>query len=117
MQEAIPSVGGIGQEFTDRLAKKLGSVLVRVILFGSRAEGRGGPRSDYDLLIVLVRKDRRMIDEIYELVTDFLLRYGADISLKIYTVEDFARKMNLLTPFMQRIQERGVTLWTQTAGK
>jgi predicted nucleotidyltransferase len=88
-----------------------------VILFGSRAEGRFKPWSDYDLLIVVTRKDRQLIDGIYELVTDFLLSYGADISLKIYTSDDFNKKMGFPTPFMQRIRERGVILWSRASGK
>jgi predicted nucleotidyltransferase len=112
-----PSVGEIEREFTNHLITKLGAALEKVILFGSRAEGRFKPWSDYDLLIVVTRKDRQLIDGIYELVTDFLLSHGVDISLKIYTSDDYKMKMDLPTPFMQRIRERGVILWSRTSEK
>jgi len=112
-----PAVGEIEKEFAGRLVERFGAGLEKVILFGSRAKGRAKPWSDYDLLIVVARKDRKLIDDIYDLVTEFLLNYGADISLKIYAAGDFTRKMDLPTPFMQRIQETGVILWSRTSEK
>ncbi len=117
MAKPIPVEGEIEREFTSALAAKLGPALEKVILFGSRAEGSAKPWSDYDLLIVLSRKGHILIDEIYDLVTDFLLSHGVDISLKIYTSDDYKKKMDLPTPFMQRIQERGVILWNSKPGK
>lgn len=118
MTRSTPIIAGeIEKEFTQRLVARVGASLEKVILFGSRAEGRAKPWSDYDLLLVVSRKDRRLGDQIYELVTDFLLSDGVDISLKIYTADDFKKKMDLPTPFMQRIQERGVVLWSRTSKK
>lgn len=117
MAKPTPAEGEMEKEFTSTLVAKLGSALEKVILFGSRAEGRAKPWSDYDLLVVVSRKEYKLIDEIYDLVTDFLLSHGVDISLKIYTSDEYKKKMDLPTPFMRRIQERGIILWSRTSGK
>jgi len=45
---------------------------------------------------------------------DFLLKYGIDLSLKIYSENDFESKMLIPTPFMAEIRKTGRELWTQT---
>lgn len=117
MARPVAALGEIEKEFTNQLVSKLGTAVEKVILFGSRAKGLAKPWSDYDLLIVMARRNQRLINVIYDLVTDFQLDHGADISLKIYTADDFAKKISLPTPFMQRIQKTGVTLWSQTPGR
>lgn len=87
--------------------------ITRVILFGSRAKGVPKPGSDYDFLIVLKEKDRKIIDEIYNVVTDFLIRYGVDISLKVYNEKDFQQLTSIPTPFMASILKTGKELWSQ----
>lgn len=51
-----------------------------------RFKGKGIPKpgSDYDFLIVMVEKDRKIVEEVYDIVTDFLINNGVNISLKIY---------------------------------
>lgn len=115
MKRSAPVSEPIERIFAQRLAAQLGATLEKVILFGSRAEGRAKSWSDYDLLVVLTRKERWKIDGIYDLVTEFLLTYGADISLKIYTADELATRTKLGSPFVRRIQERGVTLWNKTS--
>lgn len=103
----------IEKEFTERLVERFAPIIEKVIFFGSRAQGKAKPWSDYDLLIVLDKRDPSTIDKIYELVTEFQLNYRADISLKIYGKDDFNRKSALQTPFLNRIQETGIVLWTR----
>ncbi|MBI5406445.1 MAG: hypothetical protein HZA18_01960 [Nitrospirae bacterium] len=74
----------------------------------------GKPWSDYDILIVLNKRDNKIIDEIYEIVTEFQLEQRVDISLKIYRKDDFEMKNALHTPFMERIKKTGVVLWTRS---
>lgn len=76
-------------------------------------KGIAKPWSDYDFVIVLKQKDRHLINEIYDIVTDTLLKFGADISLKIYTEKDFEEKKIKRHPFINRIIESGIELWKQ----
>ena len=86
------------------------SKIVRIILFGSRARGDARPDSDYDLLLIVTKRDREILDRCYDGVMDVLLATGRLISLKIFTAEEFSRLQALPTPFMSRIQAEGVNL-------
>lgn len=98
-------------KFTKMLELKFAKDLEKIILFGSRAKDMSYPDSDYDFLIVINKKSKGLTDAIYDIVMDFLLDYGADISLKIYTKERFDHGMSCLTPFMQEVDRTGIVLW------
>ena len=85
--------------------------LVREIrLFGSRARGDERPDSDYDILILVHKKDRQMIDAFYDGVMNCLLEFGKLISLKIYTLEQWNYLCSLQTPFSQEVMKEGILL-------
>ena len=93
----------------DQKARHAGDIS-RIILFGSYAKGTAGPASDFDLLVVLHGKRRDLVDAIYADAYELLLEHGIDISLKMVTEDDFSRKMNMGTPFMEQIGQTGVDL-------
>lgn len=97
------------QEFLEKITP-LRKHITRVILFGSRARGDDRTDSDYDLLIVVPRKDDHLLDGLYEGVMDVLLAHGRLISLKIFPEREFERLTRLQTPFMQRVKAEGVAL-------
>lgn len=103
----------IADNFTERLTKDFGPKIQKIILFGSRAKGIAAPYSDYDLLLVLKERDRQLIDQIYDRVTDFLLNYGVDISLKIYSEKDFEKRLLMKIPFIMEVNRTGRVLWTK----
>jgi len=81
-----------------------------VILFGSRARGTHRVDSDYDLLLVVSKKDNRLVDALYEAVMNVLLAHGRLVSLKIFEQDEFDHLQALQTPFMERILAEGVTV-------
>lgn len=106
----------IESEFVNKITSSFPDQIVKVILFGSRAKGIPKPESDYDFLIVLRGKKREIIDEIYNVVTDFLIQYGVDISLKIYKEKDFQEWTSISTPFITSVLKTGKELWTRKQG-
>lgn len=82
----------------------------QVILFGSRARGTHRHDSDYDLLLVVDRKDEDLLDVLYEAVMDVLLTHGRLVSLKIFAQQEFDRLQALRTPFMTQVVQEGVPL-------
>lgn len=98
-------------QFVNKITTLFPSQISKIFFFGSRAMGVPKPGSDYDFLIVLSEKDRRVINGLYDVVTDFLLRYRVDISLKIYTAKDFQEMSSIPTPFMASILKTGRELW------
>jgi len=110
MREDIPE----GQDevigmFLDRISPLRGEI-EQIYLFGSRSRGDWRPDSDYDLLIVLERKDRRIVDGLYDGVMDVLLSTGRLISLKIFTRSEFDRLRSIPTPFMQNLMREGIKI-------
>ena len=97
------------QEFLEKITP-LRKHITRVIVFGSRARGDHRTDSDYDLLIVVPRKDDQLLDGLYDSVMDVLLAHGRLISLKIFPEAEFERLTRLQTPFMQRVKAEGVPL-------
>jgi len=110
MREDIPE----GQDevigmFLDRISPLRGEI-EQIYLFGSRSRGDWRPDSDYDLLIVLERKDGRIVDGLYDGVMDVLLSTGRLISLKIFTRSEFDRLRSIPTPFMQNLMREGIKI-------
>lgn len=101
------------EEFKINLLAEHEKDLDRIIFFGSRARGLGKPDSDYDLLLVVNKKDNVLVDKIYDKSTDLSLKYGIDLSLKIYTAEDFKKKSQLPMPFFLNIKKTGVQIWNR----
>ena len=103
----------IETKFINQITSIFPNQIAKVILFGSRAKGISKPGSDYDFLIVLKDKDRKITDEIYDVVTDFLTEYGVDISLKVYNEKIFQQLSSIPTPFMASVLKTGKELWSQ----
>lgn len=79
-------------------------------LFGSRCRDDWRPDSDYDILILLEKKDRTIIDKLYDAVMDILLSTGRLISLKIFTVSEFNRLKSIPTPFVNNVLREGIKI-------
>lgn len=103
----------ITKEFVDKIASSYKNQLDSINLFGSWAKGTQSPKSDIDLLVIMENKDVSAIDGIYQEVLEVLLKYGVDLSLKIYTLDRFHRLQKLGTPFMTSIEKTGVKLWSK----
>ena len=89
-----------------RLKKNLKSIY----LFGSRARGDEKPYSDYDLLMVMAKRDEAIVDQLYDAAVDVLLDTGKVLSLKIFKESDFERLSSIPTPFMARVLKEGVKI-------
>ncbi|GIW55118.1 MAG: hypothetical protein KatS3mg082_1522 [Nitrospiraceae bacterium] len=82
----------------------------RIVLFGSRARGTHRPDSDYDLLLVVSKKDAALLDVLYDAVMDVLLEHGRLVSLKVFPEQEFARLQALQTPFMEHVSQEGILI-------
>ena len=81
-----------------------------IYLFGSRCRDDWRPDSDYDILIILVKKDRVIIDKLYDAVMEILLSTTKLISLKIFTSSEFNRLKSIPTPFISNVVTKGIKL-------
>ncbi len=82
-----------------------------VYLYGSHARGNSDKYSDWDLLILLNRKnipfsmETKMMDDFYELE----LETGEIISPLIYSKSDWMKKYSV-TPFYENIQKESIRI-------
>ena len=68
------------------------------------------PDSDYDILLVLDRRDRPVVDGLYEAVLDVLLDEGRLLSLKIFSESEFSSLKAMKTPFVQNVLREGIKI-------
>ncbi len=102
---------------TDRVIKKFLKQIApfaknidEIYLFGSRCRDDWKPSSDYDILIVLEKKNREIISKLYDVVMEILLSTGRLISLKIFSSSEFNRLKSIPTPFMSNVLSEGIRL-------
>jgi predicted nucleotidyltransferase len=88
----------------------LTETIEEIYLFGSRCREDWRPDSDYDILIVVKKKDKELVSRFYDAVIDILLDTGKLISLKIFTIFEFNRLKSIPTPFMRHIITEGIKL-------
>ncbi len=84
------------------------SRIARIVLFGSRARGDYNPDSDYDLLLVVDRRDEALTEGLYDAVVDVLCEHARLVSLKIFPRAEFERLAGIPSPFMRRVLTEGL---------
>lgn len=94
------------------LIQPLMKYMVEIYLFGSRCGDDWRPDSDYDILIILRKKDKVVREKLYDAVMEVLLSTGRLISLKIFTVSEFNRLKSIRTPFISNVIAKGIKLGT-----
>ncbi len=99
------------ESFKETLIKKYREKISLIELFGSKARGDFDKDSDIDLLVIIKKKNQKLIDYIYDTVIDVDINYSLDISLKIFSQAEYERLDTLKTPFIQNITREGVPLW------
>lgn len=97
--------------YAERLASLLGEDLLRVSLFGSRARGEAGSRSDFVLMVVLRRASGENRDVVHGLATEIELEHGIDLSTKITDEERFERLRRSALPFWRHFNRDEEVLW------
>ena len=93
-------------EEVSKVAKRIGEEnenVLKIVLFGSLAEGRGVPGSDADILIILKEDDRSFIDRIAE----WSERFALDFPIEVFPYTE--KELN--TPIAQKAVKKGITLF------
>ena len=96
--------------FVSAIRRELKDQLLEVKIFGSKIRGDCSRDSDIDILIVLKKRNKRLIDTLYEKLLDIELEYDSKISLTIFSQAEYQHNLNAHTPFMESLANEGVTL-------
>ncbi len=99
-------------EFKKRLLRNYPNRIKRVSLFGSRATRKAHEYSDYDVFIMVDRKDRQITDDIFDLSYDIYIESDLtiDISPVIMTEEYFQNRLSQERKIAEDIQKEGILL-------
>lgn len=98
--------------FSKEMQRILGKSLKKVILYGSYARGDYTENSDIDIMVLTSLTDteiEKIEAQIYDVVFDFLMDYGVDISVVIKNESQFNYWLGAL-PFYDNVQREGVVL-------
>lgn len=98
-------------EFSERVREALGSALVAIYWFGSRARGDGSGGSDYDILL---ETEDELTEQQRDLVADVAVDISADLGalLDIHyrTAKAMSTPPDSFSPFVQSVRAEGVLL-------
>ena len=85
-----------------------------IILYGSRARGDNKPDSDWDVMILLKRKnvDKKVEQTFRHHLLDLELEIGVPVSVFVYSKSDWEGKYSI-TPLFRSIKKEGILIQSQ----
>ena len=98
----------ISVEFAERVRRRLKKHLKKIILFGSRARGDFYEGSDYDILIVLDKREKDSQEMVLDESVEIMNKYYALIGFIICDEKEWERKKQF--PIGLNILKEGVEL-------
>jgi uncharacterized protein len=97
------------RQFLEKIADVRGRI-AKIVLFGSRARGDDKPWSDYDVLLVVDKRDQALVDRLYDSVGEVEDNLYCDLSLKIIPEAEWERRRNLGSRFVANVTREGIVL-------
>ena len=93
-----------------RSVRDLRPQIRKIVLFGSRARGEELPWSDYDLLVLVERREQPLVDKIDDAVVEIQADTGCDLSLKIISQTEWDRRREANSSFVANILREGIVV-------
>ena len=97
-------------EFVRAVRMRLGTDIVGVKLFGSKARGDATPDSDLDVLIVVGDRRLEAEDAVLDIAFDVNLAHDVYISPRVIERAVLEHPVWRITPFVQALEREGVPL-------
>jgi len=99
------------KKFKEAVTNALGSELVGLTLFGSKARGEAREDSDIDVLVITNSGNWHLSDVVYRIVTDILLDDDdVIVSPKVIGKEDYKRLFEMESPFIRNVVRDGILI-------
>ena len=94
-------------QFKERIPARISKQLARIIIFGSRANGKVGRYSDLDVAVLLKQKTRQSEKQLENLAYALMLEHDFKpvISLKVFGQKDFERRYKEGFSFYRHVRE------------
>ncbi len=97
-------------QIIEKIRERLGERIDSVYVFGSRVRGDHDAWSDFDVLIVVKRRDPILESEIMDIFVHEELKTGFSFTPVIKNKESFDREKEYHTPFYESIKKEGILL-------
>ena len=98
----------IAKEYSEKVRSALGTHVREIILFGSRARGEQKKYSDYDVLIVVNKRDREIVKKIRKIAVGILDEHERLVGNIVYDAKEWERKKTF--PLGININREGIRL-------
>lgn len=97
-------------EFVREVRAALGTDIVEVKLFGSKATGRDQPESDIDVLVDVTPGSVEAEDRVLDIAFDVNLKHDVYISPRVIDAAVLSDPVWKITPFLKAIERDGIRL-------
>ncbi len=94
--------------YSRRLREKLGENIKQIILFGSRARGDFHEGSDYDFIIIVAHRGKKVRETITDVAVEFLNRYDELSANIVFDENEWQRQHGF--PLGINVEREGVYL-------
>lgn len=98
------------ERIASRLREAYGKKIAEMYAFGSRVRGDFGPASDFDLLVVVQKRDPALEKGIINIIVEEETKSGLNFSPVIKDFKTFEQERNHNTPFYESLQKEGALL-------
>ncbi len=85
--------------------------ILRLIAYGSRIRGDFMEDSDFDVFVLVDKKDTRIKDKIIDIFYDYEMKYDIPFSVTILSKEELEFNESLGSPFIKSIKEEGIIIY------
>jgi uncharacterized protein len=98
----------IAEEYSRKVRAALGERIRDIILFGSRARGDFKVFSDYDMLLVVDKRDKSLLNAVVDIEVGILDTYDQLVGSIVFEPEEWERKKQ--SPLGMNIRKDGTRL-------
>ncbi len=94
-------------QFKERIPAEIRKQLARIIIFGSRAQGKVSRYSDLDVAVLIKRKTRQLEKRLEDIAYQLMLEHDFKpvISLKVFSQGDFEDRYKQGFSFYRHVRE------------
>lgn len=98
------------QEFKNEILRRLKGEVLALRVFGSKARGDFRKTSDIDILVLVKTTNLKTKEIIFDAAVQVLIKYGVDLSVKIFSSKEFQKGLRLEIPFYLNVNKEAQTL-------
>lgn len=98
------------EEFINGISKIFNQNLLKIILYGSKAEGDFSHDSDIDILLIVEKIDLSQRKAFFKFLVDIELQYDSHISPVLVSKKEYEMNKKMGSFFFHEIEKKGIVL-------